>query len=234
MTEEESEIIQKIKQLIEEIIDWNIDIKNKKPINNRVFRGRSPSFSNFFEDRFAIMLGKVLHSNYTIFIDYPISYRTDAHPTKKISYFDIMILKDYISNSKENNGILCGIIELKIDLGWLDNKWIKTKLDQINLLKNQAHEVGFKDNTTEQQDRKKLKVKKGFPWAVVLATNHNHYERFPAFKKELNSADIECFVLSNNIHIRADRDVNEISNNKENIENWEDLGKFINNNFKED
>jgi hypothetical protein len=242
MADKQSEIVDEIKGLLKQIIYWNLEIKKNKKINDRVLRGRSSSISNFFEDKFATMLGNILPSNYNIFVDYPISYKISQGDRSKTSYPDIMIVKDYNTESNVSNGLLAAIIELKIDLGWLNEDLFKTKLEQFNTLRS-VNKVSFNlDVGTMHRNIKTLSVKDDFPLAVVLLTRQNHSERFPDFKKNVEKENSHCYVLSSEFHPRGykidesnkDDYLNKIYKDEENIENWKGLGDFFNNNFKED
>ncbi len=201
-------------------------------------RGRSPAISDFFEDNFAKILGNILLDRYDIFVDYPITYQIN-NQRRTTCYPDIMVVR----NDNKSDRLLSGIIELKIDLGYLSDNWAKTKLNQINTLKERVEQVTINLGIgTNQKILQLLGVKENFPWAVVLLTSLNDHGRLKNIKNELSNGDVQCFVISNNIHPRGyeidksnkNDNLNKIYRDKENIKNWKGLADFFNNNFKED
>jgi hypothetical protein len=107
----------------------------------RVIRGRSPSSSSDLEDLLALAISRILDFNYSFLVDKAISFKTPNMNRAKTIYPDIMIIKDEV---------LMGIIELKIDLGFVKKNWSEKYKDSLA-------EIAKLDNVN-YGDKKKLKV----------------------------------------------------------------------------
>lgn len=110
----------------------------------RVIRGRSPSSSSDLEDLLALAISQILDSNYRFLVDKPISFKTPEMTRAKTIYPDIMIIRD---------DVLVGIIELKIDLGYLNMDWIE-KYEKTQNALAQLSKISYKDPNAENIDER--------------------------------------------------------------------------------
>ena len=176
-----------IQDLLKDIIQLYQEKKRNKKISERIHRGRAPSIASDFEERFAVLLERVLPAKYSFFVDYPISYKIADRSRKKTSYPDIAIIED--------DSVLTGIVELKIDLGYLAKDWItKTKTEFDHLSK--AGIVQYTGGTrTEKRIPRTLRVAPTLRRVVVVLSDQNHHGRLANFLRQDN-----CFILSHKIH----------------------------------
>ena len=217
---------EKIEQLITHVIDLNQANKDHKKIGKRLFRGRAASISNEFENMFASLLDDLLPDKYLIFIDYPISYQIQSQQRKKTSYPDIAII--------EEDKILSGIIELKIDLGYLSQDWLQRTTQEVKQLRRATH-LSYNTNIgTDGSESRKLDIKPSLPRAIVVLTGKNDHGKHNAFFNQSN-----CFVLSKDIHPN-DKKINQtnrkeilkkIFNNEDNKNSWRGFAYFLNEHF---
>ena len=216
-----------IKNLLKDVVQLFQEKKKSKKISARVQRGRASSIANEFEDRFATLLEKALPYKYSIFVDYPLSYKVEGRKRYKTSYPDVAIIRD--------SSVLVGIIELKIDLGYLPRGWAdKTKAEFEHLCK--AEKIRYKtDIGTDKAMVKELSVARELHKATVVLTGKNDHRRLLGFSKQEN-----CFVLSRNIHPNdyAINDSNKIHfvekiiSDPDNIKSWRKFAEFLNDNFE--
>ena len=177
-----------IKYLLEDIIRLYQEKKENKKISQRIQRGRASSIANDFEERFAVFLEKVLPDKYSFLVDYPISYNITGRGRKKTSYPDISIVKD--------ESVLAGIIELKIDLGYLADDWVtKSKTEFDNLRKAAVIQYTAGIRTEKRRPKKTLIVPQTLCKAVVVLSDQNDHGRLNRFLTQDN-----CFILTRNIH----------------------------------
>jgi hypothetical protein len=214
----------KIEKLLEEVIELYQTGKQVKKMGKRIFRGRAVPIANAFENKFAQLLDAILPERYSIFVDYPLSYKTTNKTRKKTSYPDLAII--------ENGYLLAGIIELKIDLGYLSEDWEKKTSKETKFLRK-AKTVSYKKihiNKAGERESKVLKIKPNFPRAVVILTGQNDHGRLKEFLEKENR-----FVLSMHIHPNSDEinkaNLKEIINNifkdKVNKKEWKKLANFL-------
>jgi hypothetical protein len=146
--------------------------------HKRIFRGRSVTIASKFEELVAReILGLLLHKKRRIYIDKSLTLENSDSERKETAYPDIMILDD------EKN-CLTGIIELKVDLGWLDTtKWLpkqsrfKRKLNKAKL----------------SIDKKPIEISKNCPIITIILTEENdHGDRWKTIQKNLKG---DAFVL---------------------------------------
>jgi hypothetical protein len=215
-----------IKNLLKQIIDLNQSSKRQKKIGKRIFRGRSASIANDFENMFARMLDALLPDKYSIFVDYPISYKIRGRHRTKTSYPDLAVIA--------NDRVLAGIIELKIDLGYLPHDWTHRTAQEITHLRK-AKLVSYKTNVgTDKAQKRSLNVSPDLPRAIVVLTGQNDHGKLNRFLKQRN-----CFVLSKDIHpndiwindTNRDDSLRRIIENKDNIESWKAFANFLDDNF---
>jgi len=215
-----------IKHLLKQIIDLNQTNKRHKKIGKRIFRGRSTSIADDFENMFAIMLDGLLPDKYSIFVDYPISYKIRGRHRTKTSYPDIAVIA--------NDRMLALIIELKIDLGYLPHDWTHRTAQEITHLRK-ARLVSYKTNVgTDKAQKRSLDVRPDIPRAIVVLTGQNDHGKLNRFLKQPN-----CFVFSKDIHpndiwindTNRDDTLTKIIENKGNIESWKAFANFLDDNL---
>jgi hypothetical protein len=191
--------------------------KKEKQIGARIVRGRNNSISSSFEERVGKYLDAVLPYSYNIYLDFPISYHVRTRNRKKTLYPDILIVK--------NNKILSGIIELKIDLGWLSSEWTKKTLSEF---------IGLQKSLEVTSSLGTLRVRRSLPRAILLLTSKNDHGRLSRF---LTHCKCKVFVLSRNIHPNdiesssVQNSTRQISSDPVNLKNWNDFANFIQHKF---
>lgn len=213
--------------LLQDIVELFQSRKRAKKISKRIQRGRAQSIASEFEDRFARFLEMVLPEKYSILVDYPLSYEIDGRKRRKTSYPDIAIVRD--------GQMLEGIIELKIDLGYLRRDWIKESKAEFTYLQK-AHKVKYKtDVGTDKAEQREFTVSRNFHRAIVVVTGKNDHGRLEVFRRQEN-----CYVLSSNIHpndytihySNKGDFVRRIGSHKENRKDWKALAEFLNGCFR--
>ncbi|MDO8550084.1 MAG: hypothetical protein Q7S39_08055 [Ignavibacteria bacterium] len=191
--------------------------KKRKQISERIIRGRNNSISSLFEERVAKYLDGFLTKSYTIYVDYPISYSIKTRKRKKTSYPDICIVK--------NNRILSGIIELKIDLGYLSPEWTKKTFSEF---------VSLQKSPGVTFSRGILQVRHPLARAILILTSKNDHGRLTRFHKQ---SKCKVFVLSRNIHPNDIKRSSiksatlQIVSDTVNLKNWNDFTNFIQQRF---
>lgn len=214
-----------VKKLIGDTIDLFLKKKNSKRISKRVRRGRAASIASEFEERFAIFLENILPPEFSIFIDYPMSYRISNVKRTKTFYPDIALIKDHI---------LVGIIELKIDLGWLRKDWTRKQKSDFKNLRDVKHVTYKAADRANKKNSAKLKIGNNLNRMVVLLTDENDHDRLEVFKEKEN-----CFILCSGVHLNDPKitektkkqTIQSISSNKENRKNWSALSEYLDANF---
>lgn len=158
--------------------------KKSKRITKRIQRGRARASANEFEEELSRLIEKYTPADVRILVDFPLSLEKSASKRAKTIYPDIAFIR---GNS------LIGIVEAKIDLGYLspdwgrDRKQIIKQLTSDGIVKAEEHEIS---------------VSKRLMTACVILTAKNHTERLPRFKKEVNNA----FVLVSQEHSHPNDD----------------------------
>jgi hypothetical protein len=176
----------KFGKFVEKSVTAFFSKKEEKQISPRIKRGRSPSSSAEIEDLLARAISDVIPKNYYILVDYPLSYKIPEHKRAKTIYPDIAIVE------RER---LFGIIEFKVDLGYLQEEWSTQSngiFQELKQAKTVTHreEVGVPNKTKVD-----LGVNKTLKRCVVVLTNENDHGRMDKFKKQN-----KCFVLFSGKH----------------------------------
>lgn len=183
-----------LKYLIEE----NRRIKRVyKTDNDGVILGRKFQLGSRFQYELARDLFQ--KTNYTVLVDYPISYRNKSK--SKTLYPDILVLK---------KGKLKGIIEVKIDLGYLRFKHFgmkynkrtkeytykitrnKFKQNYDDLLSSRKFSYKYKQN--EKDEKRFVDIPQKIVKIMILVTKHNDHGRYDYFEKSMKDSG---FVLLN-------------------------------------
>ena len=148
-------------------------------VDGRVYRGRSVSISSSFESRMAHAIITILPDNFVILIDTPLSYHVRNAKRKKTLYPDLMLIK-----VSETNSELMGIIELKIDLGWLADGWAAKR-------RRLWRELSTVNNFTIKENplvKGKITRNKSLPVFTVVLTEQNDHGRWGKFERAHSKA----------------------------------------------
>lgn len=216
-----------IRKLLRDVMKWCEVKRESKEISKRVRRGRMPSIANELEDRFAVLLERVLPKRYSMAVDQPISYRPANQGRAKISYPDVAIVRD--------SSLLVGIIELKVDLGYTKREWVaESKRSFRSLRKVRTVEFRTESGTTNKTTVT-LEVARDLHRAVVIMSGKNDHGKLPLFMRQKDS-----FVLSSNVHPKGyeinssnqERFLKEIAGDSENRKNWRAFAKFLRDSFR--
>ena len=155
-------------------------------VEGRVYRGRAVSISSSFETKMAHALLHFLpDNNFVILIDTPLSYHIRNVKRKKTLYPDLMIVR----RVNEAKSELVGIIELKIDLGWLADGWA-TKRRRLWRELATVRELSIKENPLVKG---KLERKESIPVFTVVLTQQNDHGRWKKFERQ--HAGAVCSLL---------------------------------------
>jgi len=222
-------IDQEIKDLLEKTVELFQERKISKRVSERIQRGRAVSIASEFEERFAILLERVLPANYLVLIDYPISYTVDDRKRRKTSYPDIAIVR----NTQE----LVGIIELKIDLGYLKRGWVEKANSDFELLRTAGKATYKTDIGTPKAKARDISVARDLRRAVIVLTGANDHKRLLAFRERQEN----CYVLCskdnrhpNDYSIDAYNRaafLEKVFSDPQNQQEWQNLGTFLHDSF---
>lgn len=182
--------------------------REHKCISNRICRGRAPSSGPEFEEELAKLVEKHTPDDVNLLIDFPLSFRPySAAKTRRI-YPDIAVVRQ---------SCLIGILEAKIDLGYVPSDWLKTqkqKLDELAL-------VGKVTTKGQEYDvLRQLKI------ANVVLSAHNHTEQL------LEGSDSVFVLLStkhshpNDGRIKIDLYIDQLRTDND-YNQWGKLEHFI-------
>lgn len=204
------------------IIEANVINKGNMKIGNRSLRGRTISISDKFEEEFALFLEEILPTKYSFLIDFPLSYHVNGRTRKKTTYPDIAIV--------ENASVLAGVLELKIDLGFLRKGWAKDWNRNLAEL-SAAKEVSYRTSPrTGKKGKVRMSVLPDLPRAIVLLTANNDHKRLGLLTQKC-----KCHILSMHIHPRS-RSITELNlksklqkicSDSDNCAHWQDLATYL-------
>lgn len=220
-------------ELISEMVNVFQGKKENKRITDRIQRGRSPASADEFENKLAKLVAAHTKEEFRIYVDYPISYDIGQSkydegavlrkPRVKTFYSDVAIL-----HMKEKP-VLVGLLEAKIDLGYLMDDWAK-KRDELfqNILC--AEKVRMKlPNSNKNAE---VEVAKDLVRATIVLTARNHTERLKNFPQ-----DNPPIVLISQDHKHPNEDdmtekekyIDLIKNNDKNRSEWERFYRIVQN-----
>ena len=132
-------------------------------LSKRIILGRSRSASDTFEESFALAILPFLKDDREIYIDAPMSMLNKSGVGKSETvYPDIIILDRYSQ--------LRGIIELKIDLGWLSDGWSDKRRSFLKTL--------AKKQLSIKRGKINLKIGKNFQYLIVVLSQVNDHKRW--------------------------------------------------------
>jgi len=176
----------KFQTFVKRAVDIFFDKKEAKVISRRIKRGRSATSASEIEDLFAKCVASAIPKEYKLLIDYPISYKLPPKMNSHTIFPDVAIVK------KDE---LVGVIEFKIDLGYLNEEWSQKNKSIYDELKI-AKQATYKNNVGSPGSLKKtLKVKKSLKLCVVVLTDSNDHDKMNRLK-----TDNKCYVLTTGIH----------------------------------
>ena len=205
--------------------------KLKKPSKSNVRIGRSNSVSYVFERKLAKRLGKVFR-NYYFFVDYPITLYDKNNTKIKQVYPDIFVVKGLDMEKKDSEGKAVAIIDLKIDLGYLnldhygiskDGRQIENK--NSNFVKREDalnkcdlgrfdYIVGAYSDEEKQINKEKGKLKVKIPKNIlkisIISTKDNAHGRLEIYRKILEKQGYSVlFLLNEKTHLNSDHKLPE-------------------------
>jgi hypothetical protein len=186
----------------------------------RVIRGRSPSSSSDLEDLLAITISKILDSSFRFLVDKAISFKTPEMARAKTIYPDIMIIRD---------DVLVGIIELKIDLGYLKMDWIEKYMETQNMLA-QLPEISYKYSNAENMDERiVLKIGEHLlaKSKIVVLTEGNAHGKLKTFVEATDAIVLYKNKPRDKSYNRANRDELIEKLVKEKDGGWKALETFL-------
>jgi hypothetical protein len=155
--------------------------KKAKRISERVFRGRAAKCDSDIEDLIAKAISGFLPQKYTLLVDQPISFSVREGSRKKTNYPDICVIQD---------NHLMGIVEVKIDLGYLKQDWVRENNIRLEELRGAASLSYNKDVGTPERCPQSLKPAQQVLSSVVVLTGKNAHGRMELFGKQ-----DDCFIL---------------------------------------
>ncbi len=183
---------------------------DEKNDNNSVQLGRSFRISDKFQFDFAKALSKVIESD-KILVDFPISCSERAQPL----YPDILIIK---------SGLVTAIIEMKIDLGFLNLSTFGIKSEgksnysydiNDNIFKRtyddliKSEKVYYKKKGGEKE-RVRIGMSKMVKKLFVIITEQNDHGRMKYFKEAIEDAGFDIlFLLKETVHPNRNYDLTE-------------------------
>ena len=148
-----------------------------KQISKRIKRGRQIPISSLFEEGLAILIEKFTSDDIKILVDFPVCYRLKPKERAKTIYPDIVLIR------KES---LIGILEAKLDLGFLSPKWANKRKQVFKQLESKK-EILLRGE--------QYPVLQKFKKACVVLHAGNHKERLPGFRENVENP---IFLISEN------------------------------------
>ncbi len=186
--------------------------KQREKPEERVWQGRGRSLSSVFEFETANKLSEV-YPEYYFLVDYPISiYKRETW--LRTIYPDILVLKNLNVNKIDKCEVVA-MIDLKIDLGWVDiNDYKSKKFAQREKEKRDATNCRFKYivNAVSEEEKKsnkeigklkaKIPSKNKLKKIFIICSKMNHPERAKEFQALLkkNGGYKVLFLLDKHLH----------------------------------
>lgn len=211
------DIKKKIVNTIKELLKFHRE-NIKKFRNKRIYLGRMFSLGNMFQ----YLLAKNLFKNtkYEILVDCAISIKDRKSPL----YPDILLIEN-----KKNNKKLKGIIDVKIDCGWIntsyfgfevlkeskreknykytrkENKFLKEYKKFLNT-KEFSYKIRNEYNEVEKNKRYIVKIPvRVFKIVIILMENVNHHRRIEGYKFAVKDAGFSFLSILTDVNIRKPR-----------------------------
>ncbi|RXJ00617.1 hypothetical protein DS745_11160 [Anaerobacillus alkaliphilus] len=126
----------------------------------RLVRGTITSVAHFFEDEIGRILYKVLAPDYSILVDYPISF---PGKNNRITP-DILIIRDKT---------IIMILELKIDLGYEQINWREKRAEVLSKISSFKNEMYYKEVINGKKESSKLSAIDNVPYGTIILSQKN-------------------------------------------------------------
>lgn len=196
--------------------------KDSKKIKPRITRGRAIDCSSEIEELFAIAISEFIPKKYFLFIDYPFSIKKDNKTL--VIYPDISIVED---------NVLKGIVEIKIDLGYLKKTWIKNSNSIYqSIIKSKS--IKYRKHVGQPNKEKDLlTVSPNLKRSVIVLTGKNGHNKLKKFTKTQS----DCFVIFPLHHPNTSKVSKEglnkyIDDMCKNDKQWNNMVNYFEKNFK--
>lgn len=205
--------------------DFYIKQKKNKLATSNIIQGRNEAAGPFFQLRLAENLFSE-DKKKKVLVDYPINFRSRNQKRMKTVYSDIIVTE---------GGIIKGVIEAKIDLGWLRPKsygLVKGKKKGTWTYDRSLNEFKRKYNELVRSDEVSYRYPIGFSnpkdanfhlprskkmlLIFLLVTRQNDHNRSAAFAKSMRDAGFHFLCLLENVH------PNEYPKTTVNLREWSD------------
>jgi hypothetical protein len=165
--------------------------KEKIILGKRVVRGRAICSAGEIENIIAKTIAHIIPKKYRILVDQDLSINI----AKKSKLRSRKINPDIAIVLGKTN-IIVGIIEIKIDLQYLDHSWQKSYLARIKDINN-AKTFGYTENTGTPESKpgtlfRKNKIKS----AIIVLTPKSDRHHLPLIRKK----EKNCFALLQGEH----------------------------------
>ncbi len=189
--------------------------KEKLLNSSRVRMGRNPAVASVFERNLAQNLSKLWEDCYFL-VDYPISLYEGGKSLRTVIYPDILVLKDYDPEKRGAAARVVGILDLKIDLGYLDLDYFEEdgKFDTRERKIRRATECQWNyiagGYSGKEKAENKIRGKQraamdpgqaGFLRVCIVLTRNNDHDRSEAFEAAMQRNGYRvAFLLGDSIH----------------------------------
>lgn len=185
-------------QFTEKVIELYNQARYSSYYHPKIRRGRSHTISAQVEDLLAAFLGFNLLNDFDIYVDQPIT----VVGIKKQLYPDIIL---------SDQGILKSFIDVKMDLGWNRDGFVKFCIDKEKEIKNiLSKDYNLKDGLTKTISTGHISNK--LKYHVVIISDKNisdvKFKRNIEETKHLNYVKVYC--LTSNQHPNTYDDVKKV------------------------
>ena len=199
------------------VVEYRKNHSEKKEQRGTIRVGRASSLSSFFEKTFAQELSNIFPDLY-FFVDYPISLYDENGKFQVALNYDILIVKNENKNNELEEGEILGIVDLKIDLGYLNDEYYK--MDEkaedktkktFNLRENNfknAHKIScnkvvnanFEKKGTDVLKKIYLKNSENISKLAIVATRNNDHNRAGKYMEIMAKNGYECYFILDDKH----------------------------------
>lgn len=211
-----------IKSFATKVVNLFQSRKDSKRIKPRITRGRAIDCSSEIEELFAIAISEIIPKKYSLFIDYPLSIKKSNKTL--VIYPDISLVED---------NILKGIVEIKIDLGYLKKAWIKNSNSIYqSIIKSKS--IKYRKHVGQPNKEKDLlTVSPKLKRSVIVLTGKNAHNKLESF----TNTQSDCFVIFPSHHPNTSKVSKEglnkfIKDMYGNDKQWNKMVNYFEKNFK--
>ena len=181
-------------QFIEKVIELYAQARNSSYYHPKIRRGRSHTISAQVEDLLAAFLGFNLLKDFDIYVDQPLT----LEGTKKKLYPDIIL---------SENGVLKSFLDVKMDLGWNRDGFVKFCHDKDLEIENiLSLNYNLKDGLTKTISTGRISDK--LKYHVVIISDKNisdtKFQRNIEETKNLNNVKVYCLTSNQHPNTYAD------------------------------